>query len=397
MNFVYISPNFPENHQYFCRSLRDNGVRVLGIGDCPYDNLSWELRDSLTEYYKVSSLENYDEVYRAVAFFIHRYGRVDFLESNNEYWLEQDARLREDFHIPTGFLPGDMPQIKCKSLMKDKYRSVGIPVALHHMVEDKIGCEAFIKKVGYPVIVKPDNGVGAINTFRIKCAEDLEEFFTFKDDTQYIMEEYIDGTIVSYDAIVNSRGKPLLEAGNLTLGSIMDLVNEHASCRVMIRNQLPDALRDMGRAALRAFGVKQRMVHFEFFHLNRDQRIGKAGDYAGLEVNMRPCGGILPTMINYAYSTDVYQIWADMMVYDRSDKTDGKHQFCALAGRRNARTYVMSRNDIWKAYVGRIVEESWLDESLATDMGNHVFLACFPTMEEVQDFYDHVLAEVRTD
>ena len=393
MNFVYISPNFPENHQYFCRSLRDNGVRVLGIGDCPYDNLSWELRDSLTEYYKVSSLENYDEVYRAVAFFIHRYGRVDFLESNNEYWLEQDARLREDFHITTGFLPGDMPQIKCKSLMKERYISVGIPVALHHMVDDRAGCEAFIREVGYPVIVKPDNGVGAINTFKIKCEADLDEFFSFKDDTQYIMEEFIEGAIVSYDAIVNSRGKPLLEAGNLTLGSIMDLVNEQASCRVMIRDKLPDALRDMGRAALKAFGVKQRMVHFEFFHLTKDQRIGKAGEFVGLEVNMRPCGGILPTMINYAYSTDVYRIWADMIVFDRSEKISGRRQFCILAGRRNDRRYVMSREDIWRVYGNSIMEESFLDEALADDMGDHIFLACFPTMEEVEAFFDQVLEE----
>ena len=33
-------------------------------------SLSHELKDSLNEYYKVGSLENYDEVYRAVAFFI---------------------------------------------------------------------------------------------------------------------------------------------------------------------------------------------------------------------------------------------------------------------------------------------------------------------------------------
>ena len=164
MNFVYISPNFPENHWLFCRSLRSNGVTVLGVGDCPYDNLSRELRENLTEYYKVSSLENYDEVRRAVAFFIHKYGPIDYLESNNEYWLEKDAALRQDFHITTGFQPEDMPQVKCKSRMKERYALAGIPTALYHMVDDKAGCLAFIEKVGYPVIVKPDNGVGAVST-----------------------------------------------------------------------------------------------------------------------------------------------------------------------------------------------------------------------------------------
>ena len=102
-NFVFISPNFPANYWHFCRELKNNGLNVLGIGDQPYDDLSQELKDSLNEYYKVGSLENYDEVYRAVAFFTYKHGRIDWLESNNEYWLEQDARLRTDFNIPTGF------------------------------------------------------------------------------------------------------------------------------------------------------------------------------------------------------------------------------------------------------------------------------------------------------
>ena len=392
MNFIYISPNFPENHWNFCRCLRDNGVTVLGIGDCPYDQLTPELRGCLTEYYR-ADLENYDAVYRAVAFFIHKYGKIDYLESNNEYWLEHDAALREDFNIGTGFKPADMALVKHKSRMKERYALAGIPTALFHLVDDRAGCEAFIERVGWPVIVKPDNGVGANSTYRLSCPADLDAFFEKKDGQQYIMEEFIDGAVVSYDAIVDGRGEPLYEAGNLTIGSIMDTVNENRSCRLLIRDRLPDALRDMGRAALRAFGVKKRMVHFEFFELSRDQRIGRAGDCAGLEVNMRPCGGILPTMMNYAHSTDVYQIWADMIVFDRSEKTVGERQFCVLAGRRSSRSYVMSVEDVRREYAGSIVEDAPVDPALATDMGDYIFLARFPTMEAVTAFFDRVLAE----
>ena len=394
MNFIYISPNFPDNHWNFCRRLRDNGVTVLGIGDCPYDGLTQELKGSLNEYYKVSSLENYDEVYRAVAYFIHRYGRIDYLESNNEYWLERDAALRQDFHITTGFLPQDMPQVRHKSLMKGKYRLAGIPVALYHLVDDKVGCLAFIEQVGYPVITKPDSGVGAVGTFRIQNERDLDDFFARRESgVQYIMEEYIDGDIVSYDAIYNSKGEPLFETGNLSIGSIMDIVNNQESCRFMIRNPLPDALRDMGRAAARAFGVKKRMIHFEFFHLSRDQRIGKAGDYAALEVNMRPAGGISPSMMNYANSTDVYQIWADMIVFDESKKPIGARRFCAFAGRRNSRSYVMSREDVLRTFGANLVEEGPVDPALATDMGDYMFLGRFPTMEAVTAFFDKVMEE----
>ena len=92
-NFIFISPNFPTNYWQFCRELKNDGMNVLGIGDQPYDELKPELKDSLNEYYKVGSLENYDEVYRAVAFFIFKYGRIDWLESNrpNTGWKADAA------------------------------------------------------------------------------------------------------------------------------------------------------------------------------------------------------------------------------------------------------------------------------------------------------------------
>ena len=76
-NVIFISPNFPTNYWQFCRELKNNGMNVLGIGDAPYDGLMGELKNSLNEYYRVDSLENYDEVYRAVAYFIFRYGRIE--------------------------------------------------------------------------------------------------------------------------------------------------------------------------------------------------------------------------------------------------------------------------------------------------------------------------------
>jgi len=392
MNVIYISPNFPDNHWLFCRRLRENGAVVLGIGDCPYEGLSGELRASLNEYYRVSSLENYDEVYRAVAFFIHRFGRIDCLESNNEYWLEQDARLREDFNIP-GLRPADMPTVKCKSRMKERYALAGIPTALYHMVDDRAGCLAFARRVGWPVIIKPDNGVGAVSTFRIGSEAELDAFFAQADGARYIMEEFIDGEIVSYDAVVDGSGAPIFETGNVTVGSIMDMVNEQGSCRFLIRDRLPEKLRDAGRAALRAFGVKRRMVHFEFFRLTRDQRIGRAGEYAALEVNMRPCGGVAPSMMNYAHSTDVYKIWADMIVFGESRKEIGEGRFCAFAGRRDARSYALSRDEVLRRYAGSIVESGRVGAALATDFGDEMFLACFPAMDEVQAYFDAVLEE----
>ena len=179
-NFIFISPNFPMTYWKFCAELKKNGMRVLGIGDSSYENLLQELRDSLDEYYKVSSLENYDEVFKAVAFFTFKYGKIDWLESNNEYWLMRDAQLRTEFNITTGPKIQDMRKIKFKSAMKEYYAKAGLPTARYHLVQGLDDALEFAHYVGYPVVVKPDNGVGASDTHKLSNDEELKRFLLYK-------------------------------------------------------------------------------------------------------------------------------------------------------------------------------------------------------------------------
>ena len=394
-NVVFISPNFPTNYWQFCRELRNNGLNVLGVGDQPYDDLLPELRASLTEYYKVSSLENYDEVYRAVAFFIHKYGRIDWLESNNEYWLEKDAALRTDFHIASGFQTEDMPRIKYKSKMKKFYRAAGIATARYHLVTDDIKkCRAFIKKVGYPVVVKPDNGVGAAATYKLKSDEDLVAFMASRPaGVPYIMEEFVNAEVNSYDAIIDSEGNPIFETGNVTPMSVMDIVNNNDNSIYYIVKDLPEDTRAAGRATVKSFGVKSRFVHFEFFRLNEDHEgLGKKGQIMALEVNMRPCGGFTPDMINFAYSTNVYKIWADMIAFDRSEKEVGEHQFCAFAGRRDGKNFVLDHEALMAKYAANMRMAQRMPDALSGAMGNQMYVATFPTREEMDAFYVDAVA-----
>ena len=391
-NFIFISPNFPTNYWLFCRELKKNGLNVLGIGDQPYDQLAPELKASLSEYYKVSNLENYDEVYRGVAFLIFKHGPVDWLESNNEYWLERDAMLRTAFHITSGFQVEDMPRIKYKSKMKEFYRKTGIPVARYHIVDSVEGCKEFIGQVGYPVVVKPDNGVGANDTYKLSNDAELEHFFRTKPDVSYIMEEFVHAEVNSYDAIINSQGEPLFETGNVSPVSIMDIVNENGNSLYYIRKELPDDIRTAGRATVKSFGVRSRFIHFEFFRLTEDQpSLGKKGQVVGLEVNRRPSGGFSPDMMDFAHSTDVYKIWADMIAFDRSTVPEGEHNFCAYAGRRDGKNFVYSHEDIMRIYGPQMKMVGRIPDVLAGAMGNQMYVANLPTQEALDQFYRDVL------
>ena len=389
-NFIFISPNFPLTYWRFCKELKNNGLRVLGIGDCPYNELTEEQRNSMHEYYKVSSLENYDEVFRAVAFFTFKYGKIDWLESNNEYWLERDAKLRTEFHITSGFQEEDMVRTRYKSGMKAFYAKAGIPTARYHLVKDFDPAKEFANKVGYPVVVKPDNGVGANATYKLKSDSDLEFFFATKDNSvQYIMEEFVNGEVRTYDAIIDSKGEPVFESGNVTCDSLMDVVNEAKDSIFYIVKELPEIMKELGRKTVKAFGVKSRFVHFEYFVLKADQEgLGKKGDIFGLEVNMRPPGGYAPELANFANSVDVYKIWADMIAYDSTlVPMNGQHYFCGFCGRRDGKNYKMNHEDIMREYGSKMKLAARTPVALSGAMADMMYVANYDTEEEMMEAF----------
>lgn len=378
MNFIFISPNFPHTYWQFCDRLKRDGVNVLGIGSASYDELEEPLKRALTEYYRVDNMENYDEMFRAVAFFSFKYGKIDWLESNNEYWLEQDSKLRTDFNIVTGVQESEIALWKHKSAMKAAYKAAGVPSARCHKVVSPDDARAFIGEIGgYPVIAKPDVGVGAANTYKIENDHDFDEFFRTKPNVPYVMEEFIFGNIYSYDAIANSKSEPLFESMTWFPPSIADIVNLDLELSYYVCPEVAGQLRDMGRRALKAFNVRSRFVHFEFFRLTKPRPgIGDIGDFAGLEVNMRPAGGYTPDMMNFAHSTDVYQIWADMVAYDeRRLPPSGEDHWCVYASRKDWHNYVHSHEEILERYGKQIVMCERMPQLMWETMGCQMYTA----------------------
>lgn len=379
MNFVWISPAFPKNFKYFCQCLNERGVNVLGIGDTPYDELEESLRESLTEYYKVDSLENYDEKVRAMGYFIHRYGRIDWLESNNEYWLESDARLRTDFNITTGMKTDHIQDFKAKSAMKAFYKKAGVPTARYHLVHGEKDAKAFIQEVGYPVIVKPDVGVGAAKTYRLNSDNDLKNFIKTLGDVTYIMEEFVDGTIETYDGIVDLDNEVVFETSHYFPSPVMNIVNESLDMVYYSQKTIPEDLKAMGRATLKAFNVRGRCFHFEFFRLNRDKKgLGKKGDLVGLEVNMRTPGGYTPDMMNFANDCNVYQMYADMVVDGKYHGVAPSHQYtCVYTSRRWGHEYTHHHDEIIEKYQNDLCFFETMPGILADALGDYFYIARF--------------------
>lgn len=388
MNFVFMSPNFPISYRHFCTALKANGVNVLGVGDAPFEELHPDLQQALTEYYKVDSLADYDQLIRAIGYFTGRYGKMDWIESNNEFWLETDAALRTDFNITSGLKTPDMDKIKRKSVMKEYYRKAGLPVARAEFATTPEAAFAFTAKVGYPVVAKPDNGVGATATYKFTCDEDVIGFFAQEHHTTYLLEEFVPGFVTTYDGIINSKGEVLFAASHISPGSIMDMVNDHIPMYYYVDKDMPQDVIDAGKATLAAFGVRRRFFHLEFFRLYEDKEgLGKKGDLVALEVNMRPAGGYTTDMINFSQSADVFQIWADMVAFDELRHSyEGKHTYCVFSSRWDDCTYKRTVADVKDGLGDKLRIASRIPDAISGAMANDALIACFDTLEEMNDF-----------
>ncbi len=165
MNVVFLSPHFPPNWWRFVRGLKDVGATTLAIADQNWEVLRPELREALDDYFRVDDLANYDQLTRAMGFFIHRHGRIGRLDSLNEHWLETEARLRTDFNVQ-GINKNTIGAIKRKSLMKSRFLGAGLAAARGKVCKTPAQLNRFIAEVGLPVVAKPDVGVGAAKTYK---------------------------------------------------------------------------------------------------------------------------------------------------------------------------------------------------------------------------------------
>ncbi|NLW21128.1 MAG: carbamoylphosphate synthase large subunit [Clostridiales bacterium] len=391
MNFVFISPHFPAHYWRFCAALKDRGVRVLGIADTPYEHLLPQLQASLEDYYQVPSLEDGDAVLRGIGWFISRHGAMDWIESNNEHWLAQDAWLRTMFNVTTGPQLSQMDHYKRKSAMKAVYKRAGIKTAPFLPASTLEEALAFAAQVGYPLVAKPDVGVGANDTFRLADEQALRAFFAKLPLRPYLLEQYVDGEICSYDALIGAQGQPLYETGNITRVSVMDVVNEKTESIYMIVPSIAPDLAALGRRAVSAFGVKSRLVHFEFFRLRSDQKgLGKKGELLGLEVNMRPSGGFTPDMINYAGSVDIHSLWADMVVRDSVHLDPDRPTYhCVFVGRQDVRSYAHSHQELLQEWGHRIMHHDRMPGALSGAMGNTAYIAQCISREEAEAFISY--------
>ena len=377
MNCIFLSPHFPPQYHRFCRQLKLAGANALGIGDAPYDTLAPEVREALSEYYRVERMDDYDQLLRACGHFTHKYGKIDRIDSLNEYWLGIEARLRDDFNV-FGVRTADIGTIRRKSEMKEKFREAGVAVAPGRVVHTLSEARALIGETGYPVVAKPDEGVGALDTFRLDTDEDLVRFFARKPPVDYIVEGFVRGTIHSFDGLCAADGTPVFCTAHVFSQGIMETVNEARHIAYYSLRDIPPALEAAGMRCLQAFRVRERFFHIEFFHTGGDK-------YTALEVNMRPPGGFTTDMFNYACEIDIYRVWAELLVHGRTDLRFERRFHCCYASRKHDLPYVHSHEEILERYGSELCQVDRVPGVFASALGDLGYIFRTPDLARLHE------------
>lgn len=387
MNVIYISPHYPPHYQQFAESLARHNVRVLGITDQTEEQLPESLRNALTGHYRVDQLENREQILAAARFFEENFGKIDFVESHLEPWLEAEADIRRELNIP-GFKPDDIAFIKRKSQMKQVFEDAGVPHAKGIIVKDFEQCMRFINEVGYPVFIKPDIGVGAADTYTIKNELDLNEFFRVASDYDYYMEEYVQGEIESFDGLTDKDGNIVFFTSDVFNNDIHKLVKLNQNCWYYTQREIPEELEKYGRAVVKATGTKAKFFHIEFFKVK-----GKPHNYQALEINMRPPGGVTTHMFNYSCDIDVYNWWASIVAGEEPKRNYERKYFCAYVGRKYDREYANSHEELMEKWGDNVCWSHAMNPIEAGVMGDWGYLVRSADKEEMIGIVEDFIAE----
>jgi formate-dependent phosphoribosylglycinamide formyltransferase (GAR transformylase) len=293
--------------------LAEAGASVIGIGERPGDHLDDELKSWMTHYHQVSTVVDAGVLTDAVRWVQDKVW-VDRLESTIEAHTMAAAQAREACTIPgtsvrTAWLCRDKPS------MKEVLRAAGIPTAASAAVTSAADVHAFVADTGFPVILKPRTGAGALDTVRVDDAGGLDEAlgrFGGQGVESIAVEEFVEGHEGFYDT-VSIDGHAALDFVSHYYPNVLEAMRTRwISPQFVSTNRIDTAgdyqeLRELGARVNAALGIGTSATHMEWFFGPKGLRFS--------EIGCRPPGVGAWDLYSAGNDMDLYRAWADAIVH----------------------------------------------------------------------------------
>lgn len=229
-----------------------------------------------------------------------------------EFDMERAARLRAHLGLP-GQTETSAEVFRNKVSMKARARAAGIAVADWIVLNDTPGLLEFVDTVGFPIVVKPQNGAGSFNVRVLRDMASLKAFVAggFTPDPELkpnmMIEGFVTGNTFHIDGLVVA-GKTVINWPSVYATASLDFLESageaNASYMLEADNPLTNRLRSFVQSILDAFPTPDTCTfHAEVFHTDDD-------DLVLCEIASRTGGARINDTLAACFGVNISEQWA---------------------------------------------------------------------------------------
>ncbi|MEZ4449834.1 MAG: ATP-grasp domain-containing protein [Nannocystaceae bacterium] len=361
---VFVAPFFMDATLRFVRAVSElDHVRLAVISQEPRERLPAAIAHRTAAFCRIHDGLDPQAIADGVREVAPRIGGVHRLLGTLEQLQIPLGMVRDLLHIP-GLGEATARNFRDKGRMKDVLRAAGLPVARHRTVTDAEAAWAFVREVGFPVVVKPREGAAAVSTYRAEHVDGMQAALAATQPAPsrpVVIEEFVTGEERSFET-VSLDGKPLWHASTIYAPSPLTVLeNPWIQWTVVLPREVDapavSGFASTAYAALSALGMETGISHMEWFRT-------RSGAAVISEVAARPPGAQIMSIDSFGHDVDFYRMWARLVVHGRFEPPTRRYAVGAayFRGAGKGRVVAVHGVDRAQAEIGSLVVEARLPQ-----------------------------------
>jgi phosphoribosylaminoimidazole carboxylase (NCAIR synthetase) len=316
---AFAAPFLRPNTVRFLRAIAEVPNIRLGLisHDSPSGLDPW-LKQRIIAHGQMGSGVDFGSLAQGVEALTAKLGKLDRLLGMLEQLQVPLAMVRDKLDIP-GMRTEAALNFRDKARMKERLRAAGLPCARHALVERPEEAEVFAREVGFPIVIKPPAGAGAVATFQVTNLDELKAGvarFRPAPNDPVLCEEFVRGKERSME-VISVDGRPVWHSLTHYGPTPLDVLeNPWIQWTVLLPREVEapeyDDAREVGFRALKVLGMQTGLSHMEWFRR-------PDGSVAIGEIAARPPGAQIMALMSYSTDRDIHRAWAELMIHGSFD------------------------------------------------------------------------------
>ncbi|MCL6591375.1 MAG: ATP-grasp domain-containing protein [Firmicutes bacterium] len=221
--------------------------------------------------------------------------------------------------------------IRNKFIMRQKFKENSAPTPDFQLIRSTVEASEFIKKNGFPVVIKPTLGGSSEAVVKINDYAELERYFTHVYDLSFskfgysgiLIEEYIEGIEVSVEAAVNNGEVHIIMVTDKEKGAEPFFLETGHIVPSQLPEEIKNVIRETAIKGIKALKIQNGITHTEI------KWSKEKGPYV-IEIGGRLGGDFIPHIVNLATGINLNTVLIDIILGRELKIEQTENNFCAV-------------------------------------------------------------------